>query len=463
MTRRLLVVIGWTVSVLIAVGSIYLFIALTSSQAPRTYWDTEAYFQIARRGWSTAMWFSSKPPALPALFGSLDCDPTRIASVQRALCLVCWLAFGAALTLSVRTHLLRCLALLLTASLLLEPTRMGWTSGALSESVDDSLMALLLALCMLVNVSSRLQSLTRRRQALGALGGALAAVGVVFVFCRDTNALIALVAVACAAVLWRRKLVRWRRSYGWIFVLLVISAASITDLASAQVVGSPLPFQDGWDTELTARAAYPLVNNILVRVLPDPEARAYFEDRGLEMQELEPYASPPHIEAYLASHQPGSTSHHWIASHGSLTFLTFLIRHPLQRIGELAADGWTVLAPDLHAYMPDGWSRRAFGHPVLAWFRGLTASRGAIIVIGILALSLGLLRLRTDPMRQLGYCIVISGIVGGVASYYGDAIELPRHCYGAGQQVVTGAWLIFVASADYWLCRWRTRWAAPSA
>jgi hypothetical protein len=53
-------------------------------------------------------------------------------------------------------------------------------------------------------------------------------------------------------------------------------------------------------------------------------------------------------------------------------------------------------------------------------------------------------RPRVDPRCDL----VISRLVG-IAASYGDATEVPRHCYGAGQQVVLGLFLALVVWTDH--------------
>jgi predicted MFS family arabinose efflux permease len=55
---------------------------------------------------------------------------------------------------------------------------------------------------------------------------------------------------------------------------------------------------------------------------------------------------------------------------------------------------------------------------------------------------------RADALSGLALCMIASGLAGVVASYYGDAVELSRHCYGAGQQVVLGMFLALVARLD---------------
>jgi drug/metabolite transporter (DMT)-like permease len=81
--------------------------------------------------------------------------------------------------------------------------------------------------------------------------------------------------------------------------------------------------------------------------------------------------------------------------------------------------------------MAAGWD------PGTGSLRALTANRWLLMVL-LLAGPWLLWRPRADPRRGAALCVVVSGVVGIVASYYGDATELRRHCYGPGQQVLLG-------------------------
>jgi hypothetical protein len=98
--------------------------------------------------------------------------------------------------------------------------------------------------------------------------------------------------------------------------------------------------------------------------------------------------------------------------------------------------------------MPAGWNPRG------SLVRRLTVNRTVLLVL-LFAAPLLLRRPRADAGRGLVLCVIVSGLVGVVASYYGDAAEVSRHCYGAGQQVVLGLFLAPVL----WLDRVeRPRW-----
>jgi hypothetical protein len=124
------------------------------------------------------------------------------------------------------------------------------------------------------------------------------------------------------------------------------------------------------------------------------------------------------------------------------------MRHPIDRTIELVKARWITLSPGLGTYMPGGWIRRA------SVVRTLTLNRTVLLLL-VLASPWLLRRPRADAMCGLALCIVVSGTVGVAAAYYGDAAEVARHCYGAGQQVVLGLFLALIAWAD------RVTWPRP--
>jgi hypothetical protein len=102
---------------------------------------------------------------------------------------------------------------------------------------------------------------------------------------------------------------------------------------------------------------------------------------------------------------------------------------------------WSILDPGLRVYMPKHWSATK---PLP---QKLTLHRNVLLLL-VLASPALFRRPRVDPLCGLALCIVVSGVVGSFAAYYGDAIELVRHCYGCGQQVVFGLVLGLLAYLD---------------
>ena len=132
--------------------------------------------------------------------------------------------------------------------------------------------------------------------------------------------------------------------------------------------------------------------------------------------------------------------HTWIVEHGRAAYARWLFGHPIDRTAELVRERWTILAGPYEHYMPAGWERGGT-------LRRLTQNR-TLLTLLLLAAPLLLSRPRRDLLRGIALCIVVSGLVGAVASYYGDAAEVSRHCYGAGQQIVFGLCFAVLAWLD---------------
>ena len=187
----------------------------------------------------------------------------------------------------------------------------------------------------------------------------------------------------------------------------------------------PLPCQQGWYPRFTPRGAYPLVHNVLWRVYPD--------ERDALPAGLAPFATyrSDQIERFVHADPEARPLQDWVLDHGAGIYAHWLVRHPIDRVRELIAARWHLFAPRLEAYMAAGWD------PGTGSLRALTANRWLLMLL-LLAGPWLLWRPRADPLRSAALCVVISGVVGVVASYYGDATELRRHCYGPGQQVLLG-------------------------
>lgn len=140
----------------------------------------------------------------------------------------------------------------------------------------------------------------------------------------------------------------------------------------------------------------------------------------------------------------------WLVDHGTGVYARWLVSHPLDRIGDLVDGTWTAITVEPRHYMPGGWHRGFV-------LRRLTTSPwtlGALLLLSPLLLR----RPRADPLCGVGTCMLASAAVGLAASYYGDAAEIARHCYPAGQQLVLGLFIALLA----WLDRLRVSGAGSA-
>lgn len=411
----------------------WLFFGGIAKQSVRTFWDSSAYLEAANQPWSWAQLFYPKPPVVALIYRVIGTDHATIAHVHAGLAFVSWFAVGAALVTAARATAARAAAIVVTAVFMLASHRVGYVDAILSESINDSLMALVLAISIVLTHAAD-------RSRIAAMC-ALMIVGVLWIFTRDTNAATALVAIAICVAAWWRSLVRdpWA-----IASVACLTFAATFVLWSTTVVPPPtgLTVQANWNQELTARTTLSITNNILDRVLVDDEARAYFIDHGLPQAEaLQRVKDDARYEVIVKPEFVDARQ--WIAQHGRSVWASWLIRHPIDRAIELAHNGWTLLGVDggNDMYMPPGWP----GHH--SFVRKITMSR--FIVIALLVFSpLVLWRSRHHRAAFVSLCAIVSGFVSSAVAFFGDTAEPARHCYSCGQQILFGLALAYIAYLD---------------
>jgi len=411
---------------------------LTGVQVPHAEWDTQIYRQIADHPLGLDLVVYPKALFVPLVYRAAHNDVAAVVGFQTGLAFVAWTLFTASLVMALRRRWARVLAIGLGIVFVLAPLRVGFTAALLPESIGDSLMALVGAGAIAV-----LRLGGGARLVAAAATGVL---GLAWLVTRDTNVVVAVAATVAAMIVWRG----FRHRWAWgISGLVVLVAAGVV-----WSVGQPhprLPYQDAWDLRFTPRTAYPMIDNVVMRVLPDAPGEGDELPAGLRE-----FAAPHEQVWRLVQATPALRPlQDWLVDHGASSYARWLVRHPLARVGELFAARWEMLVGTRNQhYMPDGWASRA------GVLRRLTMNH-ALLVALIVAAPLVLWRPRADPLAGLVLCILASGGAGVVASYYGDAAEVSRHCYGAGQQVVLGLFLAVIAWLDRVPRGWPRR--APAA
>ena len=416
---------------------------LTGPQTPRENYDSRMFFEIVQRPLDLQQFYYMKPPFVPLVYRLVGKEPTAIIGAQTQIAFAAWSVLAIAAAGAMRSGWARAMSVAIAVAFLLAAPRVGWTGAVLSESINDSLTVLVMAGVLALTIPQRAHTRTVLAIATGLVSCA-------WIFTRDTNAISALVATVVAAVVWSAR--RWWRDARWAVPLAgVIVVAAVFSLWSTRVVPDrPLPIQDDWHMQLTARGAGPLINNLRVRVFPSD--RAWLAERGAPVDELSRLGMADEWSNLAAS--PASKA--WIAEHGASTYLRWLLRHPIDRAVQLIRGWHRLLAGNNPGYMPPAWIAHDDAHPVVEALRQLTANRWVLLALLALA-PLALRRPRAQPACGLALCVIASGIAGSIAAYFGDSIEINRHCYGAAQQVVLGLFFAHLA----WLDRRRARTATP--
>lgn len=442
----------WGIPLLAAVGARLVFVAQTRDHTPSVFTDSAVFAEIAAQPFSIDHVFYPKPLLVPALYRVVDADPWRIVGMQQEFAFWSWLALGLALYAVLDRWPARIAGLGVAIVFLFAPVRLGWAGAVLSESLNDSLMVLgIAALIALGGLLTRMPAETERqttlRQAVALVGvGGIATVLAAWLLARDTNAITLIAAAPVATIL------AWSAGRGWRWAASAVAAvallAGVAVLWTAQVElprAMGITLYDSWSPEMRPRGQYPMANNIFVRVLPDPEARAYFVARGMPMADaLDPLREPPWVPEWnwdtrLLRDAEWAPFRAWLVEDGTQTYVGWLARHPLDRVAEVSDDLGEIFKPAIvDFYMPGGWERRGWSP---------TESTAIFVILAGTGL-VSLWRPRRYALAALALCLVWSGLIGILAAYYGDGIEIERHTYGSAQQVLLGLALATVASLE---------------
>lgn len=423
--------VGYGIAVVAAAWFAYWqFARLAGAQTPRVFFDSAAYLQIADTPMGWARLWAVKPPVVPIVDGWAGGEPARIQVVQIVAAMVAWSLFAGALVAALRRPWVRAVGVGVGVAFLLAAPRIGWTGSVLSESVNDSLLALVAAGALACVIA-------RAPRARRALIAATTVAALAWIFTRDTNAITLVAALPIAALAWRG----WPRAA--IAAAVVLVAASGVTLWATRIPPEPLPWQQGyWVPAMTARATYPMLDNVLGRVM-DAD-RDWLAARGAPVDD---FARLKDADVLVGNTPDKAAAQAWMLEHGTGTYLRWLVRHPIDRAVELATDWTAVLSGRYAQTMPADWKPYDRAHPVLEVLRRVTTNRWVLLALLLGSPALAF-RPRRDPRRLLGLVLLASGLVGAAAAYYGDSAELSRHCYGSGQQIVIALFVLLLARLD---------------
>lgn len=447
--RRLLSALGW--------GAL-LALALTlaaSGREPRRFADSEGYLFAARQPLGADFFASARPPfelgpepapedglyrnrpfLIPLLYKACGGDPARIVAAQTlfyslaaggGIVLLSTLGSGA---LAARRHRAGALGATLLLLLALAWYVAGWTAVLLSE-------AAVLALIWLAAGGVAAFLAGGRRAALGV---ALAA-AVLLLAARDSAGLLVLPLFALAAAA----------------ALLTAARQRARALVLALCALLPLFLLAQWTVARGQRALLPIANVLLVRVAPDPQALAWWVERGLPWSgRLEPFRGRFAFERDLELfrdpvHAPFLE---FVERRGRGLLPRFLLGHPgfvMRETLRGAADLFgteleTYVGPSPGALAPLDRAVRAIGAP------------GAALALVLFAVVLARRR-PLAPADLAPFVLALAFLCHGLAAYHADAAEPERHCF----PTAFGLQLAAAAAATLAVARRGRQPAPPSA
>lgn len=377
--------------------------ALYGSAAPIRFSDTIAFETAANASPAHLDFYTgARPFATLFLYKAAANHATAIVAAQRVIAAVCWVLLAVAAQTLFRRHWIGLLAAALLLAFSLAWPVAGWNYVLLSESLCFSLAAA---------AAAALIAMFRRRALLP-----LAIIAVlVWGGTRDTAAYSITLLAVCFAVMAMRRRNR-----------LFLAAAAVALFAVAISLN--------WTTERSGRWKTPLLNVILIRVLPhDPAYGEWIRDYGLppspRLRSLAGRYSwdrdPNGVEIrslLLARATPGDGFNgfqNWFATRSLVSMRRYLVRH------------WRATAvSSLFAYAALTRSRAAWylmkaPNPFAGrMFTSLFFPHSAMLVVALAAI---IFCARTPLF--ISALLIVNSFVQVAIAFHGDVAELERHAF----------------------------------
>lgn len=358
---------------------------------------------------SSGFWASTRAPVLPLLLRVVGTDVGTVAIAHAVIAALCWGALALAAATWMRTPVGR--AATFVAVLVLSATFQVdvWHGVVLAESLSLSLTALLLAVVLMAAPKWS-----------WPLVGVVAVVGALFVFVRDTNALLGVIAVGALVV----GVVVGRVPRRSLVAAALLLAASLGAMASSSA-------GDRW--------LQGLHHTVRDRVLATASGTEWFESRGMPDADL---VRGPDGDDYA----PGNTFWHdprfaayrsWLRAHGRAALATYAAAHPsfLWRppFASLSAIGGPT--PSVRGYRAYTKTGAPLGSTMNAWV--WPESGGGVVVITLIGVAIGVAvaivgwrepRSRTSlVLALLALGCVACGYATALFAANLDTAETPRH------------------------------------
>jgi hypothetical protein len=409
-----------------AVVAYKLFYAL--HHATQTDVDTVLFLKMAHLPLTAAaLWMGLRPPVAPLLYKALGADLRAIGLAQAVLSLLCWLLLAVAVASTVRHPVARFAAFGTMLGLSLCRSVHQWERIALSESLSFSFLALAVAAWLWC-----LQRFTPWR------GLAVVATTLLFVLTRDTNAYLLLLAIVGVALGTARH--HLPKSY-----YAVIAACVVIAGISLQTANIGLRWQ------------FPLRNSLGRRILPNPQATAFFARHGMPVTpallELKGQWASGNDDQF--NRDPRLAGYRrWEQRHGKATYILWLASNPVMVWSELEERSIQLL---------DFNFEKSYESSIGTWLDGyLWCSLDTLSSLTIpLTLTVALLWFNGYRRVTLtvGVFLLLATVPLAAVIYWGDPMEIARHGMMAQVQCRVGLWLTVIGILD--VVTYQERDAAP--
>ena len=372
--------------------------------------DSFSFMRAAKlTPFSPAFYAAERPIAFPTLLFLLGRSTVVTVVVQTFLYGLAYLFAAVTVCRLLRFNLARIVGVVLVLSLAIEPRFALWNTHILSESLGMTLAALSV-------VSWWRFSATPSIRRLNWAG--LATVGWLTV--RDSNVppwlAVGVPALLLGSFLWRSADRKLRRAlWIWAAVTLVVGiGVALTQSANG-------------------RNRYATMNNVGLRVLPNPEMTQWFVDHGMPLDHAlkERTGRSSFDDSWDMLLSPDLVEFRaWADGSGQRTMLLSYARFARHYTNELYDDLPGLLRSTYTAYDAFGVGQRLPGPPPFQ-IAGPTTRPGLALwtLIAVVGIALAAVRRRRVQATVLGL-LLLSSFVDLYMAYVGDSVEVQRHLVG---------------------------------
>lgn len=365
-----------------------------------------------------------------------------IAAVQLVCSLAAWLIMAAVTARLIHHKQLRIIGFGLVLFFSLNIDFFLWHRIILTESLDNTLILLLISAFLLLHQRLREAKAFPLRQQIGASLG-FGVLIFLWDFSRPPNyinALLVLGAVLAGMILWRRSL-----QGKWLVISLIAATLLAAYLVRNRLVNDANAWQNGF------------INNLSADILPYPEKRAFFAERGMPTD-----AAALHFAGYVPANYGGdweAVFGEWINTRGRRAYLEYLLLKPADHLRELAQNWQKLIDPEI---LTDLYGRST-DHFLADWQlenTGLLYNGSGIsfLVLAGLSLGLGLPRIvqrKWDWRWLVPLLLILTTLPMIVLNWHSNVYET-RHFVANGLKVRLGILLIALFCADRFLLERRT-------
>ena len=414
------ILISLTLITLFIIMRLYLAYIATIAAVP--FDDTPAFFRTSSAPlFSKTLWAGVRPPLVPLLYKFAHNNYSAIIYLQTVISITCWFFLAWSLLHWLQSAVGKTVAFCIVVSLGTCEPIIVWESCLLSESISISLLAAMIGAWLLYLKD------TRRANFI-----VLLSLSVCWIFCRETNPWMILI---LTFFLLPITLLKKNRRF-LIMISIFIGVFALHDISSS----------------IGKRWAFPLLNVISRRILPDEKNRAFFERHGMPITPtlLARTNRCASCDNYAYYNDPALENFRkWFYAKAKQTYILWLVSHPattmrepLSNIEYMVASGslFHHASPSSKRVLPSPLSKLVFpiGYAryfslVMVWF--LILGTGIAIGSGVW---------KKENSWVVGILLVILAYPHFIIVWHGDVVgfEIERHSLAARVQLNIAFWIM---------------------